>query len=245
MATDLIRSAYRRAKWALVLRGVIALAIGVFILWRPMESIASLALVIALWAMFVGVVQIVHALELRAVLDRWWVLLLTGLVSLVFGIAAIYYYPGLSLAFAVVWFTWWLVVTGVLGIFGGLMEKKLGLSWVWTVGFGVLSSSRRVRPDAAPAYPGRHHRTHCRVRHLQRRDSPHGGNPARRHREGDPLACCRGNGGRRRREGGRCFGFGLRCFGFGLRCFGFGLRCFGFGRASWCAGSHPERSEGA
>jgi uncharacterized membrane protein HdeD (DUF308 family) len=85
------------------------------------------------------VVQIVHALELRRVLDRWWMLLLGGLVSLVFGIAAVYYYPGLSLAFAVVWFTWWLVVTGVLAIFGGLMEKKLGLSWAWTVAFGVLS----------------------------------------------------------------------------------------------------------
>ena len=139
MAADLIRSAYRRAKWALVLRGVIALAIGVFILWRPMESIASLALVIALWAIFVGVVHIVQALELRAVLDRWWVLLLTGVVSLAFGIAAIYYYPGLSLAFAVVWFTWWLGLTGVLAIIAGLMEKKLGLSWVWTVGFGVLA----------------------------------------------------------------------------------------------------------
>jgi len=139
MATDLIRSAYRRAVWALLIRGIIALALGVFIFWRPMESIASLALVIALWAMFVGVVQIVHALELRTVLDRWWVMLLAGLVSLVFGIAAIAYYPGLSLAFAVIWFTWWLFLTGVLAIFAGLMEKKLGLSWGWTVAFGVLS----------------------------------------------------------------------------------------------------------
>jgi uncharacterized membrane protein HdeD (DUF308 family) len=139
MATDLIRSAYRRAMWGLVLRGAFALAIGVFILWRPMESIASLALVIALWAMFVGIVHIVHAFELKPVLDQWWVLLLTGVVSLAFGIAAIYYYPGLSLAFAVVWFTWWLFLTGILAIFAGLMEKKLGLSWAWTVAFGVLS----------------------------------------------------------------------------------------------------------
>ena len=139
MATDLIRSAYRRAMWALVLRGALALAIGVFILWRPMESIASFALVIALWAMFVGVVQIVHAFELKPVLNSWWVLLLTGLVSLAFGIAAIYYYPGLSLAFAVVWFTWWLFLTGILAIFAGLMEKKLGISWGWTVAFGALS----------------------------------------------------------------------------------------------------------
>ena len=139
MATDLIRSAYRRAKWALIIRGVIALALGLFIFSRPMESIASLALVIALWAIFVGVVQIVHAFELRAMVDRWWVMLLAGLVSLLFGIAAICYYPGLSLAFAVIWFTWWLVVTGVLAIFAGLMEKRLGLSWGWTVAFGVLS----------------------------------------------------------------------------------------------------------
>jgi uncharacterized membrane protein HdeD (DUF308 family) len=139
MATDLIHSAYRRAVWALVLRGVLALVIGIFILWRPMESVASFALVIALWAMFVGVVQIIHALELRSMLKHWGVLLISGLVSLAFGIAAIYYYPGLSIAFAVVWFTWWLFLTGILGIYAGLMEKRMGLSWGWTVAFGVLS----------------------------------------------------------------------------------------------------------
>ena len=139
MATSVIHTAYRGATWALVLRGVLALAVGILILWRPMESIASFALVIALWAMFSGVVQIVHAFELRRVLSHWWVLLLSGLVSLAFGVAAIYYYPVLSLAFAVIWFTWWLFLTGILGIYAGLMEKRLGMSWGWTVAFGVLS----------------------------------------------------------------------------------------------------------
>jgi uncharacterized membrane protein HdeD (DUF308 family) len=139
MATDIIQSAYRRTWWALVLRGLLALALGVFILWRPMDSIASFALAIALWALFSGIVQLVHAFDLRAVVQHWWVLLLSGLVSAAFGLAALYYYPGLSLAFAVIWATWWLFLTGGLAIYAAIMERKVGLSWGWAFAFGLVS----------------------------------------------------------------------------------------------------------
>ena len=88
MSTDLIQSAYRRTWWALVLQGLLGIVVGGVILWRPLESVAAFALAIALWALFNGVVQIVHAFDLRAVFDRWWVLLLGGLVSIGFGLAA-------------------------------------------------------------------------------------------------------------------------------------------------------------
>jgi uncharacterized membrane protein HdeD (DUF308 family) len=139
MATDVLRSAYRRAWWALVLRGLLALTLGIFILWRPMDSIASFALVIAIYALFSGIVQIVHALDLRAVFDRWWILLLSGLVSTIFGIAAIYYYPTLSLAFAVVWAAWWLFLSGGIAIYAAIVERRMGVSWGWTMAFGILS----------------------------------------------------------------------------------------------------------
>ena len=139
MASDVIRSAYRRTWWALVLRGILAIAVALLIFWRPLESIASLALVIAIWALFTGVVQIVHAFELRSVYTRWWVLLLSGLVSAAFGVAALKYYPGLSLAFAVIWATWWLFLTGGLAVWAALVERALGLSWGWTLTFGVVS----------------------------------------------------------------------------------------------------------
>jgi uncharacterized membrane protein HdeD (DUF308 family) len=139
MATDVLRSAYRRAWWALVLRGLLALILGIFILWRPMDSIASFALVIAIYALFSGIVQIVHALDLRAVFDRWWILLLSGLVSTIFGIAAIYYYPTLSLAFAVVWAAWWLFLSGGIAIYAAIVERRMGVSWGWTMAFGILS----------------------------------------------------------------------------------------------------------
>jgi uncharacterized membrane protein HdeD (DUF308 family) len=139
MATDLIQSAYRRTWWALVLRGLLALALGVFILWRPLDSIASFALVIAIWALFSGIVQIVHAFDLRPLYDKWWVGLLGGVVSVIFGLAALYYYPLLSLTFAVVWATWWLFLTGGLAIYAAVHERRLNVSWGWTLTFGIVS----------------------------------------------------------------------------------------------------------
>jgi uncharacterized membrane protein HdeD (DUF308 family) len=139
MASDLIQSAYRRTWWSLMLRGLFSLAIGAFILWRPLDSIASFALLIAFWAIFGGIVQIVRAFELRQIYNQWWLVLLSGLVSTGFGIAALYYYPGLSLTFAVVWATWWLFFTGVLAIYAALQERSMGVSWGWTLALGLLT----------------------------------------------------------------------------------------------------------
>lgn len=91
---------------------------------------------IAIWAFFTGVVQIVHAIDLRAVFSQWWLMLLSGLVSVAFGVAAVYYYPVLSLSFAVLWAAWWLLVTGGLAIYIAMQERRLGLPWGWTFVFG-------------------------------------------------------------------------------------------------------------
>jgi uncharacterized membrane protein HdeD (DUF308 family) len=139
MATDLLQAAYRRTWWALLLRGLLAIAVGAFILWRPIESIASFALAIALWALFSGIVQIVHAFDLREVYRQWWIPLLTGLVSAAFGVAALYYYPSLSLAFAIVWVTWWLFLTGALALYAAVVERRLGVPWGWTLASGIIS----------------------------------------------------------------------------------------------------------
>jgi len=139
MTADLIQSAYRRTWWVLMLRGLLAIALGVVILWRPIESVAAFALFIALWAVFNGIAQIVHSFELRPVFDRWWVLLLGGLVSVAFGAAAFDHYPGLSLAFAVTLTARWLLVTGGVAIYASMVERQMDLSWGWTLAFGILS----------------------------------------------------------------------------------------------------------
>lgn len=137
MTRDPLKSAYHRTWWALFLRGLLGIALGVIILWRPFDAVAAFAIVIAIWALFGGIIQIVHAIELRPVWSHWWVLLLAGLVSAGFGVAAIRYYPTLSLAFAVAWTSWWLLLTGILGIYIAIQEKKLGASWGWTMVAGL------------------------------------------------------------------------------------------------------------
>jgi uncharacterized membrane protein HdeD (DUF308 family) len=150
MLSDALQQVYRRTWWALVLRGLIALALGVFIIARPLESVAAFALVIAIWALIGGLTQIVHAFQLRTVSSHWWLLLLGGVVSAVFGVAALYHYPGLSLTFAVVWVAYWLLLTGFAGIYLGVMERRIGIPWVWTVVFGALSALAGVYAIARP-----------------------------------------------------------------------------------------------
>jgi uncharacterized membrane protein HdeD (DUF308 family) len=158
MASDSLRTAlaedlghvYRRTWWALVIRGLLGLALGILIFARPLDSVAALALVVAIWALVVGITEIAHAFDLRHVFSSWWVLLLAGLVSVAFGGVALYYSPGPSLAFIVLWVAWWFLITGLLGIYGALQLRKLGIQWGWTFAWGVFSVVAGVLALANP-----------------------------------------------------------------------------------------------
>jgi uncharacterized membrane protein HdeD (DUF308 family) len=130
---------YNQTKWALILRGLLSLAVAVAIFWRPMASVASLALVIALWSLFDGMVNIVRSFNLRGIAQHWWVVLLSGIVGVAFGFAALYYFPGLSLAFAVTFTAYWLTVSGVMSFYLSWQERGAGLSWGWTMVFGIVA----------------------------------------------------------------------------------------------------------
>ena len=137
--TDQIRKAFTRGKWALALRGILSIAIGMLIFARPLGSLSVAALVIAIWALVDGTASLVHAFELRRYVQHWWMLAIAGAVSIAFGVAALYYFPTLSLAVAVVWTTAWLVTLGVLAILVAMQERRLRMPWGWTMTLGVLT----------------------------------------------------------------------------------------------------------
>lgn len=150
MAND-IKSSYNRAKWALVIRGLFGIALGIFIIARPFDSVAALALVIAVWALGDGIVNIVHSFDLRGVVPHWWAMLLTGVISTAFGVAALYYYPNLSLNFAVIWVALWLTLSGLVGIYVAVQERSLGVSWGWTLFFSLVAIAAGVVAIMRPA----------------------------------------------------------------------------------------------
>jgi uncharacterized membrane protein HdeD (DUF308 family) len=149
-ALDELKRFYHVTWWALMVRGLFSLAVGVFIFLRPLDSVAAFALVIAFWALFVGMVDIVHAFQLQQAMKHWWVVLLAGLVGVGFGIAALVYYPTLALAFAVVWVAWWLLLTGFLGIYAAIRLRQMGMDWGWPAAFGVISAVAGVFALLAP-----------------------------------------------------------------------------------------------
>jgi len=151
MISEDIKSAYNRTKWSLIFRGLLGITLGVLIIWKPIPSVEVFALVIAIWALADGLVNIVHALDLRRVAKYWWALLLAGIVSTLFGLAAFYYYPALSLSFAVVWTAVWLITAGLLGTYVAIQERNAELSWGWTLTFSLIALAAGI---LAIVYPG-------------------------------------------------------------------------------------------
>jgi uncharacterized membrane protein HdeD (DUF308 family) len=148
--TDTIRQTLHRGWWSLVIRGALALALGILIFVKPFDSIAAFALVIAIWALFSGITEIVYSFELKPVLSSWWMLLLAGLISAAFGVAALYYYPGLSLAFAITWVSFWLGLSGILGIAVSLQQKKAGMPWGWVFAWGLVALVASIAAWVSP-----------------------------------------------------------------------------------------------
>jgi len=139
MIANELKNVYHQTKWALVVRGLLSLIVGILIIARPMSSVAALALVIALWSLFDGAVNVVRSFHVRGIVQHWWVLLLGGIVSVLFGAAALYYFPGLSLVFAVIWTAYWLTLSGVIAVYVSFQERRSGLSWGWTMAFGIIA----------------------------------------------------------------------------------------------------------
>lgn len=105
---------HRAHHWVpLVLAGVTGIALGVLTFFRPGITALALLLVIAVWAIIVGVFEIVAGIELIGQVRDAWAYALAGLLSVAFGVV-IAINPG-SGALAIVWLiALYAIVTGVI-----------------------------------------------------------------------------------------------------------------------------------
>jgi uncharacterized membrane protein HdeD (DUF308 family) len=88
-------------RWWLAVVGVASLIAGVLAFVLPGITAAVLLLFIASWAIVTGIMQIWGAIQLRKEIAGEWLLILSGLLSIAFGIILIAQ-PGAG-ALAVVW----------------------------------------------------------------------------------------------------------------------------------------------
>jgi uncharacterized membrane protein HdeD (DUF308 family) len=111
--------------WALVLEGVAGIGAAAFAFLTPGITALALLFLIASWAIITGVLEVVAAIALRKQLRGEWLLVLSGLASILFGVLLVAR-PGAG-ALAVLWLIGgYAIVFGVLLIALGFRLKGLG-----------------------------------------------------------------------------------------------------------------------
>jgi uncharacterized membrane protein HdeD (DUF308 family) len=90
-----------RPMWQIVLVGLLGIAAGVFTFVSPGITAIALLFLIAAWAIATGVFQIAAAIRLRKEIANEWFLILSGALSVVFGLL-LFANPGAG-ALAVLW----------------------------------------------------------------------------------------------------------------------------------------------
>ena len=82
-----------RDRWWHVLGGISSIAVGVIAWAWPGLTALTLLYIIASWAVIVGTFEIAGAIALHEWLTREWLLILSGIVSILFGIV-LFAFPG-------------------------------------------------------------------------------------------------------------------------------------------------------
>ncbi|HXJ35229.1 MAG TPA: HdeD family acid-resistance protein [Candidatus Eisenbacteria bacterium] len=130
--------------WAVVLRGVAGILFGVFTFVAPGISLAALVLLFGAYAFADGTFAIVAAVRRRGETDRWWVLLIEGIVGIGAGLVTLAS-PGLTAIALLYVIAAWALVTGVFEIAAAIRLRKvitgewlLALSGVASIALGAL-----------------------------------------------------------------------------------------------------------
>ena len=83
---DSIRYRHRIANWGFwLLEGVLGVAVGALTLFMPGVTALVLLMFIAAWAIVGGILRIVAAIQLRKRIEGEWLLILSGVLSVLFG----------------------------------------------------------------------------------------------------------------------------------------------------------------
>jgi uncharacterized membrane protein HdeD (DUF308 family) len=117
-----------RQGWAIA-EGLISVIVGIVIVVWPAITALALLYIVAVWAIITGILRIVAAIQLRRVIRNEWLLVGSGLASVIFGVIAAAF-PGAGIL-AIIWLlAAWSIVLGVLLIALALSLRQLahGLS---------------------------------------------------------------------------------------------------------------------
>ena len=103
-----------QAHWiSMLASGVLSVAFGVLTFLMPAVTGIVLLYIIAGWAIFTGVAEIITAVRLRRVITGEWLLIAAGVVSVIFGLLLVVF-PGAGALAVTLWIGTYAIVVGIL-----------------------------------------------------------------------------------------------------------------------------------
>jgi len=125
-----------RSHWPLLLEGIVGILAGLLTLVWPNITAVVLSYLIGFWAIVTGIFEIVAAIRLWRVFGHEWILLLSGVISLIFGFFVLTVPLAGALAI-VIWVAVYALVFGMLMISFGLRLRHF--------------KRRRLAPGTSPS----------------------------------------------------------------------------------------------
>jgi uncharacterized membrane protein HdeD (DUF308 family) len=129
----------RHSWWMLLVRGILALLFGIIAIVWPGITLIVLVALFGAYALVDGIFAVIVAIQERQVTNRWWVLLLEGIVDIVIGLL-VFFLPTLATALALLYvIAAWAIVTGIFEIGAGFyMGASIGRGWAIAIA-GIIS----------------------------------------------------------------------------------------------------------
>jgi uncharacterized membrane protein HdeD (DUF308 family) len=118
-----------RSWWLYALRGVAAIIFGVLAFTSPGATLLALVLVFGIYAIIDGVLAVIASFQMRELVNRWWVVLLEGLIGVIAGIVVLVY-PLLSAVTLLYLIAFWAVFTGIMEIIAAIhLRHEVNNEW--------------------------------------------------------------------------------------------------------------------
>jgi uncharacterized membrane protein HdeD (DUF308 family) len=104
-----------RSWWEMILLGLLGVFAGLVAIAWPGLTIVILVFIIAWWAIIRGIFEIVAAIRLRRVIQGEWLLILSGIITVLFGLVLLFR-PIAGALTLMLFVGWFMIFLGILAI---------------------------------------------------------------------------------------------------------------------------------
>lgn len=127
LASIITSRAARTHFWSLLFEGIAGIIAGIVTFFLPEITLFGLIILISVWAVITGISEIISAIKLRKIIDGEFLMIISGLLSIVFGIL-VFLRPLAGMVVIIYLIGIYAVMFGILYIFFGISMRKYHLS---------------------------------------------------------------------------------------------------------------------